>query len=259
MKYLLLLTMLLVSLNAKENLQEKKEQTVTLGVGLYMQTQPYKSIDPIIVPSPVVFFDNGLFYVRWSRVGMYFLGKKGKDFSWAFSLTAEPRPFGYETKDVTEYLGLDARESTVEGGLAFSALYHTTYLEVMALTDLLARHNSWLAKAELGDEFHFGDLSLYPSLVASYQSDAFVNYYYGVTQEEAARTHNNPVHFDFFEPKGGFQVGAQSYLKYPLTKNLATLLNARVDSIPESAHASPLIKDTFIYSGLLSLIYTFHY
>ena len=197
--------------------------------------------------------------MRWSRAGIYFLGDKGEDFSWGFSLTAQPRTFGHETKDITEYVGLDARETTIEGGLAFSALYHDTYLEVMLLTDVLDRHDSWLVKAELGDEFHFGDFSLYPSLIVSYQSDAFVNYYYGVTQEEADRTRNNTYSFEFFEPQGGFQVGAQTYLKYPLTKNFSTLLNARIDSIPASAHASPLLEDTLIYSGLVSLIYTFHY
>ncbi len=250
MKQLIFLLSLLFTLHAEK---------LTIGLGLYMQTQPYKSIDPIIVPSPVIFFDNGLFYVRWTRAGIYFLGNKGKDFSWAFSLTAQPRPFGYETKGVTDYVGLDSREATIEGGLAFSALYHDTYLEVMLLTDLLARHDSWLAKAEFGDEFHFGNFSLYPSVIVSYQSDAFVNYYYGVTQEEADRSRNDPISFHFFKPKGGFQVGAQSYLKYPLTKNFSTLLNARIDSIPASAHASPLLKETLIYSGLLSLIYTFEY
>ena len=254
MKHLIILISLLITLNAEEIIKDEKKQKLTMGLGLYVQTQPYKAIDPIIVPSPVIFFDNGLFYVRWSRLGMYFLGDKGKDISWGFSLTAQPRTFGYKTKSITDLVGLDERETTIEGGLAFSALYHKSYIEIMLLTDLLNKYDSWLVKTEVGDEFSLGDFTLYPSLIISYQSDAFVNYYYGVTQEESQKSQ-----FNFFEPKGGFQVGAQTYINYDITDSLAILANARVDSIPKSAHASPLLKETLIYSGLLSLIYTFEY
>ena len=251
MKYIIILFLLYLSLSAQE---EEQKQKLTIGLGLYGQTQPYKAIDPILVPSPVIFFDNGLFYVRWSRAGMYFLGDKGEDISWGFSLTAQPRTFGYETKEITDLVGLDARETTIEGGLAFSALYHKSYIEVMLLTDLLNKYDSWLIKTEIGDEFALGDFTFYPSVIMSYQSDAFVNYYYGVTQEESQRTQ-----FNFFEPNGGFQVGAQSFINYDITDGLAILANARIDSIPKSAHDSPLLKETLIYSGLLSLIYTFEY
>jgi len=254
MKYFLLLSLLLSTLYAQETLDENKTQKLTIGLGIYGQSQPYKSVKAIIVPSPVIFYDNGLFYIRWSRAGVYFLGDKGEDFSWGLSLTAQPRTFGYKTKDITDLAGLNERKTTIEGGLALSALYHKSYIEVMMLTDLLSRHDSWLIKTEIGDEFHFGKFSLYPSLIMSYQSDAFVNYYYGVTQEEADNSH-----FTFFKPKGGFQVGTQTFLTYPLSKNLSTMLNARVDSIANTAQASPLLKESFIYSGLISLIYTFHY
>lgn len=254
MRYILILALLLSTLYAEEISKEKKTDTITIGLGIYGQSQPYKSIKSILVPTPVIFFDNALFYVRWSRAGIYFLGDKGEDFSWGLSLTAQPRTFGFDTKGITELSGLKERKTTIEGGLAFSALYHKSYIEVMLLTDLLARHDSWLLKTEIGDEFHFGDFSLHPSLIFSYQSDAFVNYYYGVSQQEADNSN-----FTFFNPKGGFQVGAQTFLSYPLTKNLSTLLNARVDSIANSAHASPLLDKSLIYSGLVSLIYTFEY
>ena len=255
MKHIVILFFLFLALYAQESGEnEEKKQKLTIGLGLYGQTQPYKAIDSILVPSPVIFFDNGLFYVRWSRAGMYFLGDKGEETSWGFSLTAQPRTFGYETKGIPDLVGLDARKTTIEGGLAFSALYHKRYIEVMLLTDLLHKYDSWLIKTEIGDEFTLNDFTFYPSLTLSYQSDAFVNYYYGVTQEESQKSQ-----FNFFEPKGGFQVGAQTFINYDITDTLAILLNTRVDTIPKSAHASPLLKERVIYSGLVSLIYTLHY
>ena len=55
------------------------------------------------------------------------------------------------------------------------------------------------------------------------------------------------------------QLGAQTYIKYPLTKNLSTLVNLRVDKLPSQATSSSLVNDEYMYSGLASLIYTFEY
>ncbi|MDF1884384.1 MipA/OmpV family protein, partial [Sulfurimonas sp. SAG-AH-194-C21] len=209
MKYILLLALLTLSLNASEAitaLATDKTQKVTIGLGPYIQTQPYKGVDPLLVPSPVIFFDNGLFYVRWSRAGMYFLGDKGDEFSWGLSLTAQPRTYGYKAED-SEYLkGMDERETTIEGGLAFSATYKNTYIETMLLTDMFARYESWLFKTEIGDEFVLGDFTFYPSIIVVYESDEFVNYYYGVKESEAT------VDRAQFIPGAGWQLGAQTYI-----------------------------------------------
>jgi len=247
MRNILLLILLILSLQAKE-------QKVVIGLGPYFQTQPYKDVDPIIIPSPVIFFDNGLLYMRWSRGGVYFLGEKGDKFSWGVSLTAQPRTFNYSPDDSIYLQGMEEKKSTIEGGFALSMLYEKRYLEIMLLTDILDRYESWILKAEFGDEFEFGDLTLYPSFIITYQSKDFINYYYGVSAEESARTP-----YEIYTPGDGISLGFQTYANYPLTENLSALFNARVDRIPTSAGDSPLIETSYVYSGLASLIYTFTY
>ncbi len=248
MKYLLILLLVLNTLNAAN-----KEQKVTLGLGPYIQTQPYKDVDSLLLPSPVIFYDDGIFYVRWSQVGVYFLGNKGKDFSWGLSLTAQPRVYGYKAED-SEYLkGMDDRDNTFEGGLSFAAKYHDTYIESMLLTDMFARYESWIFKTEIGDKYTIGDFSFYPSLIFIYESADFVNYYYGVKASEAT------VNRSEFTPGEGWQIGAQTYIKYPFTNELSGLINLRIDKIPSSATNSPLLQTDIIYSGLISVLYTFEY
>ena len=249
MKYIVL-ALLTLSLYAAET---QIKQKVTIGLGPYVQTQPYKGVNPLLVPSPVIFFDNGLFYMRWSRAGMYFLGDKSEDFSWGLSLTAQPRTYGYKAED-SEYLkGMDQRETSFEGGIAFSASYNDTYIETMLLTDMLVRYESWLFKTEIGDEFVLGDFTFYPSIIVIYESDEFVNYYYGVKEHEARADRAQ------FTPGAGWQLGAQTYIDYPFTDKLSGLVNLRVDRLPSSALNSPLIESDYIYSGLVSLIYSFEY
>ncbi len=228
-------------------------QKLTLGAGPYVQTQPYKDVDAIIIPSPVVFFDNGIFYVRWTRLGMYFLGEKNNDFSWGFSLTLQPRPYGYEASDSEALNGMDKRKNTWEGGLAFSMQKKTTFFEVMLLNDLLNNTNTWMVKAELGDEFKLADFTFYPSILAIYYSSEYTNYYYGVKESETTLVRTA------YNPKSSMDFALQTYISYPLTKKLSTLLNFRADFLSKETTDSPIVQDNHIYSGLLSLIYTFEY
>jgi outer membrane protein len=160
---------------------------LTIGLGSYFQTQPYKDTSAIVVPSPVIFYDNGIVYARWSRFGVYFYGKKSDDLSWGFSLTAQPRPNGYSSDDSDALKNLDDKKSSFEGGLAFTIAKDGKYLEAMIVTDLLDRYDSYIAKVETGFKYKLNKLTFYPSIVGVYESSKFTRYYYGITKEEASK------------------------------------------------------------------------
>ncbi|MDD2790012.1 MAG: MipA/OmpV family protein [Sulfurimonas sp.] len=245
MRYLLVFLLLFSQLVAEDSKRE-----ITVGAGPYIQTQPYTGVDDLLLPSPVIFFDNGLFYVQWSRAGIYFLGEKKEDYAWGFSLTVQPRTYGYDSSDIE---GMHTRENTFEGGLAFSAKSDKAYIEMMALSDILGRYDSWIFKTEAGYDFEYGKFSFYPSLILIYQTAQFTNYYYGVEADEATAQRAS------YSPAEGLQIGAQTYIKYPLTNELSALVNLRVDKLSNAATNSPLVDEDYIYSGLASLIYTFKY
>jgi len=230
------------------------DHNITVGAGIYTQSQPYKGADPLILPSPVIFYDNGIFYARWSRFGLYFLGEKQEHYSWGFSLTVQPRTLGYKPSDSKYLSNMDERKSSFEGGIAFSASFQKDkYIEIMFLADMMHTYNSWIAQVEIGDTYRFGKFSFYPSFVLLYQPSKFIDYYYGVKDEETLP--DRP----YYKPSGGVEYGLQTYLHYPLTQKLSTLLNLRYDRLPSSASNSPLTDKSYIYSGLFSLIYTFEY
>jgi len=245
MRYILVLILIFFNLQA-----ENKKQNITIGAGTYFQSQPYKNVDANIMLSPVIFFDNSIVYIRWSRAGIYFLGDKNDDFAWGLSLTVQPRVYGYKSNDID---GMDEREKTFEGGLAFSVKKGSTYIETMLLTDILDRYDSWILKSEMGFDFKAGDFSFYPSLILVYESSRFLNYYYGVKKSEELGNRKA------YTPNDGLSVGVQTYIKYPITKDMSTLVNLRIDKLSNEATSSPIVNDDYIYSGLLSLIYTFEY
>ena len=249
-KYLFYILLLAMSLIAED---------LTLGLGPYIQTQPYKGASAIVVPSPVIFYDNGVVYARWTRFGLYFYGHKaskkaGDDYSWGFSLTAQPRPNGYKPSDSSSLTRLDEKKSSLEGGLAFTIYGNDKYLEAMLLTDMLGRYDSYIAKVEAGMKQKLGDFTFYPSIIGVYESRKFTDYYYGITQDEAARTS-----YDVYQPAGGLRIGAQTYISYPIYKKWSAFFNLRVDRLTNNAKDSPIVSDTYVYSGLASIIYTFDY
>jgi len=249
MRLFLILLLFLNLLNADET-----QQKVTIGFGPYIQSQPYRDVSDIIIPSPVIFFDNGIFYVRWSRAGVYFLGEKTDEYAWGFSITGQPRPNYYKPTDSTTLTGLSEKKSSLEAGLAFSAKMGDSYIESMLLTDVLGRYESWIFKTEIGHDFVVGDFAFYPSLILIYQSSEFINYYYGISQEDSLTSS-----YDTYSANAGFQLGFQTYIEYPFTDKLSALINLRYDKLSSEVTASPIVEDNYIYSGLVSLIYTFEY
>jgi len=247
MKYILILIFIILIANADE-----KKQKATIGAGIYTQTQPYKDVDAIVLPTPVIFFDNGLFYIRWSRAGVYFLGEKKDDYAWGFSLTTQPRTYGYKPSDTAYLRGLDEKKNTWEGGIAFSASLNKAYIEIMALTDMIDRYESWIIKTEMGYNFKVGNFSLYPSIILIYQSSEFLDYYYGISQKESTTSLYNT-----YQTSNDFQIGMQTYIKYPIDNSWSALINIRADKISNEAIKSPIVHDDYVFSGMASLIYTF--
>ena len=229
-------------------------EDMSIGFGMYAQSQPYKNLEPIYAPSPAIFYDNGIVYARWTRFGLYFFGDKTDNLSWGFSLTAQPRPNQYDPSKSSDLAGLEEKKSSFEGGLAFTMYGGGKYLEAMVVTDMLNRYDSYIAKVESGFKYKKGKLSLYPSVVVVYESKKFTQYYYGITQEEASRTQ-----YERYLPDGGLRFALQSYFNYALSDAWSLFFNARLDRITNNAYNSPIVDERYIYSGLASFLYTFDF
>ncbi len=237
---------------------------IYLGLGPYFQTQPYKDADPVVLASPVIFFDNSLFYVRWTRAGMYFAGQKKSDYAWGLSLTAQPQILGYyETapfnqlvsRDKTPILhGMPSRESGWEGGLAASFESRDSFAELLLLNDILGQSNGLKIRLEIGKSFTMGRWYFVPSVLAVWLSQPFTNYYYGVSEDHAdPALGRTPYRSD-----AALNLAAQTYIKYSVTEHWHLLANLRADRIADTIYRSPLVGTQYLYSGMISVMYSFH-
>lgn len=233
-----------------------------VGGGPYLQTQPYKGADPVALFSPVIFYNETPFYVRWTRVGVYVLGEQGEEASWGASLTLEPMILGdyaaatltdlYPRKKTAVLAGLEERPSSWEGGLALGAQRGDLYGEVMVLQDVLGRNNALRVQGEVGYGWHFGSWYLLPGVVATWLSQPFTDYYYGVRPHEA----DLPLGRSAYRPDAAFNVAVQTYVKYDFSPRWSLFAFLRADRFDDTVTDSPLIGRGSMFSGIVALLYT---
>lgn len=222
-----------------------------VGGGPYIQTQPYRGDDVKVIPSPFILFDNGSFYARWMQFGAYFLGEKDDTSSWGLSVTVEPNPQGYSNDDSNTLKGMSDRDSSVNGGINLSAKNELGYADVSYVYDLFSNHKGKYARAQVGTTFVKDKWSFDPSLLLSWYDSDFSNYYYGVKQSEVTATRS------FYSAKSSLNYGAQLYIMYDIKPNWHFLLNGRLDILDSEIKDSPIVHDSAIYSGTMSLLYSF--
>ncbi len=237
---------------------------IYLGMGPYFQTQPYKDADPVVLASPVIFFDNSLFYIRWTRLGMYFAGEKNGDDAWGLSLTAQPQILGYyETAPFNQIVarestpilqGMPSRESGWEGGVAAAIEHRDFFAELLILNDILGQSNGLKIRLETGRSFTVGRWYFVPSLLAVWLSQPFADYYYGVSHDNADPALGRTA----YRSDAALNIAVQTYIKYSLTDHWHLLANLRADRLADTIYRSPLVGTQRMVSGMISVMYSFN-
>ena len=106
----------------------------------------------------------------------------------ALSLDARlsPRFDGYDDSDGDIFRGMDERENTIDIGLGMALENNRWKFELAGLYDALDRSNGYEWSASLGKSFSAGRFSVEPAIGLAWQDRRLVDYYYGVTSDEAA-------------------------------------------------------------------------
>ena len=232
---------------AEEAPEQSSEKRAYLGAGPYIQSQPYEDADAFAVASPVVFFDNRRFYMRWMRLGMYVLG--GDD--WGLSVTAQPVPLHYDASDSPVLAGMEDRENSWEAGLAISGENELGFAELSLFHDILGKSKGTKLRLELGKTIKRGRWTLVPSVLAIGFSDNYNDYYYGVSNSEA--TGLRPA----YSAGAGINLAAQAYLMFDITENWHLLGNIRADYLSSEISDSPIVDQDWMLSGMVSVLYSF--
>jgi outer membrane protein len=155
----------------------------SLGIGAFSSPRPYVGAENSQIVAPLIEVTYKKIYVQGIQAGYRFFDT-GK-----FALDARAGIVfnGLDPEDSEFLEGMNKRRPTIEGGFVFDWKPGKFRLSNALYTDLLGRSYGQQASSDFSRTWTFSAYrwGFTPSIGVVWQSSNFVDYYYGVTPEEA--------------------------------------------------------------------------
>ena len=153
----------------------------TFGALAIERDAPYRGLDEDLLVVPLVRFEGERAYLRGLRGGLVAVREGGFE----LGPFVQVRGDGYDAADSDFLAGMDDREFSLDAGVAASWRREGFgQVELSAATDVLDRSGGHELEAAYTALFRAGGFTFVPQLAVKWQSDALVDYYYGVRAGE---------------------------------------------------------------------------
>lgn len=242
--------LLLILLPAYAFSEENAERKVKIGVGVGSSVSEYSEYSPLVLPFPMIEYDDNLFYVRGFRGGIKVLNDENNEVS-AFVQYDTQSFYNSRTGD-SALAKLDNRYSSLFAGLSYSFKSIYGIFNIYGMTDILGINNGTVVDASYAFPFTLHDFTLVPSIGIKYADSAYNEYYYGISRSESVKSslsEYSPIYS--FSPYVG------------LTANIHFLENwdagvyTRLSLLDGTVTSSPMVDKDARFSFGAMLNYTF--
>ncbi|GLR62973.1 MipA/OmpV family protein [Marinospirillum insulare] len=217
------------------NLQAK----LGVGVGFAQGQSPYRSVssNPNILPAYINYQgDKGYFRGIEGGLHLWKKGERGKRFT--VSAIGSLRMEGYKASDSYYLQGMEKRQWSLDMGLGSALQLGYNRFSARVVTDTLGRHKGYSAGVGYARIIPMSKkFMLVPSTHVTWQSNQLLDYYFGVTKNEANAFLDRPA----FEAKGGVQLRASLLASYTINPKTSLMLVATTRRLPNSITDSPLV------------------
>jgi len=221
----------------------------SLGLGWVSSPRPYVGVKNSVLVIPLVQLEYKKLYVQGIRAGFH-LFEKGDV---VFDARARIVFAGLDPDDSPELDGITERKSSIEGGLALDWSPGKYLLSATAFTDLLGRSGGQQVGLDFSRAWTFGRKrwGLTPSIGVIWQSSDFVDYYVGVSPEEA-RPGRPP-----FQGESAVNLRASAFAYFALTMRVVFVGMVQVQRLDGEISSSPIVDKPRGYFGLFGVNYRF--
>ena len=155
----------------------------SLGLGVFSSPRPYVGASNKITPAPLLEINYKKLYVQGIQAGYKFIDTE----RFGFDARAGFVFAGLDPDDSPALEGMNKRNSSLEGGFVFTWKPGKYRLTTSAFTDMLGNSNGQQAAMDFSRMWTFNRFQwgITPSVGVVWQSSNMVDYYAGVTPEEA--------------------------------------------------------------------------
>ncbi len=155
----------------------------SLGVGVISSPRPYVGAENSVTPIPLIELAYKKWYVQGIQAGYKFINTE----NFGFDMRAGFVFAGLDPDDSPYLEGMEKRNSSVEAGFVFDWKPGKYRLSTTLFTDILGNSNGQQAAMDFSRMWTFNrrQWGISPSIGVVWQSSNMVDYYVGVTPEEA--------------------------------------------------------------------------
>jgi len=220
---------------------------LSAGPGVVVSDKPYKGMGAETNVFPFIMYQGQNFYIRGPNFGytIYDKDKLTADalISWRFD--------GYDEDDSSDLKGMDDRDMTVELGASISYKDGFGITQFSFLNDILGKHDGQVLRLSYGKLFRIQNITLTPSVGLTWQSENFVDYYYGVRSKESRPS--RPA----YQPAASLNPFMSFQLTYKINERWNVFSNLECQWLDNEISGSPIVDQRYKTSSILGLIYEF--
>lgn len=221
----------------------------SLGLGVISSPRPYIGVDNKITPIPLIELTYKKWYVQGIQAGFHFIDNR------KFTLDARAGFVfaGLDPEDSAELAGMNKKDSSVDAGFVFDWKPGKYRLSTSISTDILGVSNGQQAAMDFSRFWMFnrGQSGIVPSVGVVWQSSNMVDYYVGVTPEEARP--GRPVFIG--HSAINFRTSLLGYFYFTPRIRLTGLL--RVQRLANEISESPIVDQSRAFFALVGVTYRF--
>jgi len=221
----------------------------SLGLGVISSPRPYVGASNKITPIPLIELYYKKFYVQGIQAGYHFIDNERFTFDARVGFVFA----GLDPDDSPDLAGMMQRDPTVEGGFVFDWKPGKYKLSTSLYTDMLGVSKGQQAGMNFSRTWTFGQYrwGLTPSIGVVWQSSNYIDYYYGVTPEEAQP--GRPA-FDGHSAVN-FESGLLAFFRLSTRVTLVGLV--QIQRLDNKISESPIVDAKRGIFGLLGATYMF--
>lgn len=161
--------------------QQAAPEGFLYGFGIGVNQEIYRGYSSRTIPLPILGY-------RGEKLSVYgpFISYKLLELgNISFSTKLAPRFAGFDESDSSVFTGMAKRKDSLDGGIGVQLRQQGWLLEADMMFDLLGNSNGWESKLAVSYSYIATVVMIEPKFGISYSGSKLVNYYYGVSPDEA--------------------------------------------------------------------------
>jgi outer membrane protein len=232
-----------------KNLPTDQDAQLSVGVNVLYYNSAYDLDDEEVRVLPGVFYDNNRVYARGAQAGAYLIN----DGTNQLSAYAQLAGNSFDPDDANGALqGLDERKISAAAGITYLRRTPVGGFRIQAATDVLDRSGGNTARLTYLARITKNKLTVYPSIGFEYHDDDYNEYYYGVSDEEFAKTG-----VAAYKSNSSLNPYINVSANYDFNERWAGFFNQSLSYLPNEQYDSPMVDSRTDATTTLGLLYKF--